>query len=84
MCGIIHYTIKLLGGNTVKTFKVTVEKRGYVSGVIEVEAEDSEQAQDAVDAMIASGELQTVDERIEWNGDYEYEDDSFTTTGDID
>ena len=66
------------------TFKVTVEKRGYVSGVIEVEAEDSEQAQDAVDAMIASGELLTVDERIEWDGDYEYEDDSFTTTGDID
>ncbi len=65
-------------------FNVTVEKRGYVSGTIEVEAEDAEQAQDAVDAMIASGELQTVDERIEWNGDYDYEDGSFTTTGDID
>ena len=62
-------------------FKVSVEKRMYATGVVEVEADDSDKACDIVEQQIATGELQTT--HVTW-GDQTYEDDSFCTTGDVD
>jgi hypothetical protein len=64
-------------------FLVSVEKTGYLTGYIEVEADDPTQAQGIVNKMILTGELSTSDSRINWNTDYEYDDHSFTTTGDV-
>jgi hypothetical protein len=61
-------------------FNVSVEKRLYCTGNIEVEANDSDDALCQVSNKISLGELQTTD--IEW-GDPEYEDSSFQTTGDV-
>jgi hypothetical protein len=62
-------------------FKVSVEKRLYCTGSIEVEAESASSAIDDVQGQIHSGTLQTT--TVEWN-DPEYEDCSFSTTGDVD
>ena len=64
-----------------KTFKVSVEKKLYTTGTVEVKAVDSGAAIVKVDQMIASGKLQTT--AVEWE-DLEYEDCSFSTTGDVD
>ena len=64
-----------------KIFKVSLEKRMYCTGSIDVTAETSEQAVEAAQIMIDQGKLQTTE--IEWS-DPEYEDCSFTTTGDVD
>lgn len=62
------------------TFKVTVEKKMYASGVVEIKAKDADEAQKEVNELINSGKLQTTD--VEWD-DAEYEDGSFGTTGDV-
>ena len=62
-------------------FNVSVEKRLYCTGVVEVTAKDSDAALKKVSDMIDAGKLQTT--AVEW-GDAEYEDSSFTTTGDVD
>jgi len=61
------------------TFLVSVEKRMYCTGTIKVTAENADQAVEATQTMIDQGKLQTTE--IEWS-DPEYEDCSFTTTGD--
>ena len=65
-----------------KDFKVTVEKKYYVSGVVSVKANSFKEAQDKIDERILSGKLQTNDPKINW-GDTDYEDSSFKTTGDV-
>jgi len=62
-------------------FKVSVEKRMYCTGAVEVEAQDADAAQEDVQEHINRGTLQTT--TVEWN-DPEYEDCSFATTGDVD
>ncbi len=64
-------------------FKVSVMKRLYCTGVIEVSAKDAQAAVDKVTEKIVTGKLQTTDPNIEW-GDLEYEDGSFETTDDVD
>ena len=64
-----------------KTFNVSLEKRMYCTGAIKVTAETPEQAIEATQLMIDQGKLQTTE--IVWS-DPEYEDCSFTTTGDVD
>jgi hypothetical protein len=63
------------------TFLVSVEKRMYATGAIKVIAENADQAIEATQAMIDQGKLQTTE--IEWSNP-QYEDCSFTTTGDVD
>ena len=67
------------------TFKVSVNKTYYQTGTISVEADDEDQAIQKVHKMMVDPKmpLQTFDPRINWGG-LVYEDDSFTTTGDID
>jgi hypothetical protein len=62
-------------------FSVSIEKRMYCTGIIEVEAENADVALEDVQGRINMGILQTT--TVEWN-DPEYEDCSFTTTGDVD
>jgi len=62
-------------------FKVSVEKRMYCSGVVEVEAKNEDAAIEKVESLISSGKLQTT--AVDWN-DPTYEDMSFTITGDVD
>lgn len=64
-----------------KKFKVSVEKRMYATGIVEVSARTPELAQTKVEKMIMEGKLQTND--IEWS-EPEYEDCSLFTTGDVD
>lgn len=63
-----------------KEFNVTVEKMQYLSGVVKVTAQNFRKAISKVDKLINTGKLQTT--MIEW-GDPDYEDGSFTTTGDV-
>jgi hypothetical protein len=64
-----------------KTFKVSVERKLYVTGYVKVWARDEFAALRTVNNKIAEGTLQTTD--VEW-GEPEYEDHSFDTTGDVD
>jgi len=61
--------------------QVSVEKRLYCTGTVEVEADTPEEAIDEIERQINAGELQTT--AVEWN-DPTYEDMSFQTTGDVD
>jgi len=61
-------------------FKVTVEKTLYCSGVVEVDARNSDEAFKKVSKLIQSGKLQTT--MVNWD-DPEYQDGTFQTTGDI-
>ena len=63
-----------------KTFKVSVEKTLYCTGIVEVKAQNPDKAIEKVQAMIDAGQLQTT--AVEW-GDLIYEDCSFSTTGDV-
>jgi hypothetical protein len=63
------------------TYKVSVEKRLYCTGTVEVTAKDADAALKQVSDKINSGKLQTS--QVEWS-DPEYEDSTFDTTGDID
>jgi hypothetical protein len=63
------------------SYQVSVEKRLYCTGAVKVSAKDSDEAIEKVSGMINSGKLQTAS--VEWS-DPEYEDLSFTTTGDVD
>jgi len=70
----------------VKTFQLTVEKRLYQIGTIEIVAESSEEAEKLLSNMMAGevegGEiLQTNDPNISWRP-AEYEGDTFDMTGD--
>jgi len=65
-------------------FRVQVKKNYCVKGSIVVEADDAWEAEAIVGGMIDDIELKTQDERIEWDSDYEYEDFSFDTTGEVD
>jgi hypothetical protein len=62
-------------------FKVSVEKRMYCTGAVEVEAQDADAALEEVKSQINMGALQT--DSVEWD-DPEYEDCSLATTGDVD
>jgi len=62
-------------------YKVSVEKRMYCTGVIEVDCKSSKQAMSLVQKQIDKGTLQTSS--VEWNPP-EYEDSSFDVTGDVD
>ncbi len=61
-------------------FQVSVEKRLYATGIVEVSARDADTAIKKVSHMIDTGKLQTS--QIEWT-EPEYEDSSFDTTGDV-
>lgn len=61
-------------------FEVTVEKTMTCSGIIEVEAVDSDAALKQISDRINSGKLQTTE--VNWD-DPEYNDGSFQTTGDV-
>jgi len=61
-------------------FTVSVEKRLYCTGTVEVSANTPDEAIEIVQKKIDSGSIQT--NQIEWD-DSEYEDCSFTTTGDV-
>lgn len=63
-----------------KTFAVSVEKKMYQTGIINVEAESENIAIIIVQKKIIDG-LQTAE--VTWNHP-EYEDFSFQTTGDVD
>lgn len=62
-------------------FKVSVEKRLYCTGVVEIEGDNAREAEEKVDAMIVKGDLQTTG--VEWT-EPTYEECSFLTTGDVD
>ena len=62
-------------------FKVSVEKRLYATGVVEVDCDNADQAVELVENQIDNGVLQTT--TVEWS-DARYEDCSFATTGDVD
>lgn len=64
-----------------RKFKVSVEKRMYCTGVVEVVALDAEDAEDIITVKIASGQLKP--EHVQWS-DPQYEDLSFGSTGDVD
>lgn len=63
-------------------FKVSVEKRLYVTGTVIVDCDDADTAVDMVANQIMRDELQTTDIK-DW-GDPQYEDCPFSTTGDVD
>lgn len=65
----------------VQLYTVSVEKRLYCTGKIQVLASSPNDAVKRVDDMIGHGKLQTAE--IVWS-DPEYEDSSFGTTGDVD
>lgn len=62
-------------------FIVSVEKRLYATGTVEINCDTIEHAIELVESKIDNGELQTT--AIEWD-DPQYEDMSFMTTGDVD
>jgi hypothetical protein len=62
-------------------FMVSVEKRMYATGKVEVDCDNADQAVKMVQNQIDNGVLQTTD--IEW-GDSQYEDCSFAVTEDLD
>jgi len=62
-----------------KTFSVSVEKRLYTTGTVEVKAANALAAVNKVENRIISGKLQTT--AVKWD-EPEYEDCSFSTTGD--
>jgi len=64
-----------------KTFQVSVEKRMYATGIVEIEAENADEATKKVLDKIVEGEINTSD--IEWS-EPEYEEMSFDITGDVD
>jgi hypothetical protein len=68
-------------GRKIMKYKVSVEKRMYVTGFVEIESESPENAIEIVNAKIDSGELQSND--VLW-GEPEYEDGTFEATGDVD
>jgi len=68
-------------GGMPEKFKVSVVKRLYCTGAVEVEASDEDTAIDLVQSQIERAELQTTD--VDW-GDPVYEDFSFEATGDVD
>lgn len=62
-------------------FEVSVEKRLYVSGTIGIDCSSQEEAIELIQQQIDDGNLQTTE--IGWDI-AQYEDCSFTTTGDVD
>jgi hypothetical protein len=62
-------------------YQVSVEKRLYCTGSIEVSAKNPDEAIKKVRTQINKGTLQST--QIEWS-DPEYEDSSFDATGDVD
>jgi len=62
-------------------YQVSVEKRLYCTGTVEVSAKDPDAALKKVRTKIYSGTLQTT--QVEWS-DPEYEDSTFDATGDVD
>ena len=62
-------------------YKVTVEKQMLVSGVVQVFADNCDDAVAKVDAMILGAKLSHGD--VEWS-EPEYIDFTFQTTGDVD
>lgn len=62
-------------------YLVSVEKRMYATGVVEVECESEEEAVLRVEQQINAGTLQTT--AVDWS-DAQYEDGTFCTTGDVD
>ncbi len=63
-----------------KPFKVSVERKLYVTGYVKVRAPDAAGALAFVNHQIDRGVIQTTD--AEWD-EPEYEDHSFITTGDV-
>jgi hypothetical protein len=61
-------------------FRVSVEKKLYFTGAVEVTAKNTTEAQRKVDARISKSKLRMSD--VKWN-EGEYEDFSFSTTGDV-
>ena len=62
-------------------FNVSVEKKMYATGVVEVDANSADEAQEKVEKSINSGALEMS--TVEWD-EPEYEYGSFATTGDVD
>jgi hypothetical protein len=62
-------------------YKVSVEKRLYCTGTVEVIAKNADKAQEKINNLINKGKLQTTS--VDW-GDPQYEDLSFNVTGDVD
>lgn len=62
-------------------YKVTVEKRLYVSGVVEINAADQNDALDRAEEQIFTGNLKSSD--VEWSEPQE-EIGTFVVTGDVD
>jgi len=60
---------------------VSVEKRMFATGTIEIDCEDADQAIKLVQDGIDRGVLHTSD--VDWH-EPQYEDCSFATTGDCD
>jgi hypothetical protein len=63
-----------------KKFKVSVERKLYVTGFVEVEATDEQAAYRDVANRIDNGKIQTTS--VDWS-EPEYEDYSFEATGDV-
>jgi len=61
-------------------FQISVEKRMYCTGTVNVTAHSSSEALNLVSNQINNGELKTTD--IQWDEPV-YEDLSFETTGDV-
>ena len=66
---------------SLQKFRVSVEKRLYATGSVEILANNSEEALEKVQERINTGKLQTT--QIKWS-EPEYEDGSFDITGDVD
>jgi hypothetical protein len=62
-------------------FKVSVEKKLYCTGVVDITAKNSVEAIKKVNTKILTGKLQTT--AIDWD-DPQYEDFTFRVTGDVD
>ena len=61
-------------------YKVSVEKRMYCTGTVEVDCDNPDQAEELVQEQINSSTLRVG--KIKW-GKPQYEDFSFATTGDV-
>ena len=64
-----------------ETYKVTVQRSSYCSGVVEVKAKNSTEAIEKVRKQIRSGKIQP--DSIEWDTP-EVNDDNMIVTGDVD
>lgn len=62
-------------------YSVTVEKKMYLTGAVDVDADSPDQAIAIVQARIESNEL--LMENVSWN-DPQYEEGSFFATDDVD